>query len=193
MRSRCGVCATVSWCASRAIEARRACQHVRRVLQRSVGTCVCGGKLLDNMNVVEHPAACVSGAEGRAALRGKNELKASRRRPCLAAEFLAPCVAVLALSNASTTAVKYEWRVSAGEVRPECVVRSPVSRKRTFCHALLPLTFRRCWRRVPFVLVRTPGMFECTFFTAGPNTQTLVVALQFVSPTQLVSRVKEQR
>src|SRR6266702_97985 len=77
------------------------------------------------------------------------------------------------------------------------------------------------------VLVRTIGMFELTFFTAGPATQTLVVALyyavfstgvrapqsidamamiymaitliwvlialQFVSPTQIVSRVKEQR
>lgn len=74
-------------------------------------------------------------------------------------------------------------------------------------------------------LVRTIGMFELTFFTAGPDTQTLVVALyyavfstgvrapqsidamamiymaitllwvlivlQFVSPTQSVSRVKE--
>jgi putative spermidine/putrescine transport system permease protein len=77
------------------------------------------------------------------------------------------------------------------------------------------------------VLVRTIGMFELTFFTAGPATQTLVVALyyavfstgvrapqsidamamiymaitliwvlialQFVSPTQIVSRVKEQK
>ena len=75
------------------------------------------------------------------------------------------------------------------------------------------------------VLVRTIGMFELTFFTAGPATQTLVVALyyavfaagvrapqsvdamamvymgvtliwllialRFVNPTQLVSRVKE--
>ena len=75
------------------------------------------------------------------------------------------------------------------------------------------------------VMVRTIGMFELTFFTAGPSSQTLVVALyygvfstgvrppqaidamavmymaitlvfvlialRFVSPTQLVSRVKE--
>src|SRR5205085_1900438 len=77
----------------------------------------------------------------------------------------------------------------------------------------------------PLVLVRTIGMFELTFLTAGPDSQTLVVALyyavfaagvrapqsvdamamvymavtlawllialQFVNPTQLVSRVKE--
>ncbi len=75
------------------------------------------------------------------------------------------------------------------------------------------------------VLVRTLAMFELTFLTAGPDSQTLVVALyyamfaagvrtsqsvdamaivymavtlvwllvalQFVNPTQLVSRVKE--
>jgi putative spermidine/putrescine transport system permease protein len=75
------------------------------------------------------------------------------------------------------------------------------------------------------VLVRTISLFELTFFTAGPDSQTLVVALyyavfstgvrapqaidamamiymaitmvwvlialRFVSPTQLVSRVKE--
>jgi putative spermidine/putrescine transport system permease protein len=86
---------------------------------------------------------------------------------------------------------------------------------RYFRYVLLPL------------LVRTIGMFELTFFTAGPGTQTLVVALyyavfstgvrapqsidamamiymaitlvwvlialQFVSPTQIVSRVKEQK
>ena len=77
------------------------------------------------------------------------------------------------------------------------------------------------------VLVRTIAMFELTFLVAGPDTQTLVVALyyavfaagvragqsvdamamiymaitvlwllialRFVNPTQLVSRVKEQR
>jgi putative spermidine/putrescine transport system permease protein len=76
------------------------------------------------------------------------------------------------------------------------------------------------------VLVRTVGMFELTFLTAGPESQTLVVALydnafgagirtdqsidamavlymlttlvllvialRFVNPTQLVSRVREQ-
>jgi putative spermidine/putrescine transport system permease protein len=77
------------------------------------------------------------------------------------------------------------------------------------------------------VLVRTVGMFELTFLTAGPDSQTLVVALyyavfsagirtqqsidamavmytlsmlvllvialRFVNPTQLVTRVREER
>ncbi|CAB3794349.1 hypothetical protein LMG28138_03675 [Pararobbsia alpina] len=98
---------------------------------------------------------------------------------------------------------------------------------RYFRHVLLPLLVPGMLAAGLLVLVRTIGMFELTFFTAGPGTQTLVVALyyavfstgvrasqsidamamiymgitlvwvlialQFVSPTQLVSRVKEQR
>jgi putative spermidine/putrescine transport system permease protein len=96
-----------------------------------------------------------------------------------------------------------------------------------FRYVLLPLLMPGMLAAGLLVLVRTIGMFELTFFTAGPTTQTLVVALyyavfstgvrapqsidamamiymaitlvwvlialQFVSPTQLVSRVKEQR
>jgi putative spermidine/putrescine transport system permease protein len=98
---------------------------------------------------------------------------------------------------------------------------------RYFRYVLLPLLVPGMLAAGLLVLVRTIGMFELTFFTAGPTTQTLVVALyyavfstgvrapqsidamamiymaitlvwvlialQFVSPTQLVSRVKEQR
>lgn len=96
---------------------------------------------------------------------------------------------------------------------------------KVFRHVLLPLLVPGILAAGLLVLVRTIGMFELTFFTAGPDTQTLVVALyyavfstgvrapqsidamamiymvitllwvlialQFVSPTQLVSRVKE--
>ncbi|MFT4191411.1 MAG: ABC transporter permease subunit [Comamonas sp.] len=96
---------------------------------------------------------------------------------------------------------------------------------RYFRHVLLPLLVPGILAAALLVLVRTIGMFELTFFTAGPDTQTLVVALyyavfstgvrasqsidamamiymvitlfwvlialRFVSPTQLVSRVKE--
>ncbi|TEU35304.1 ABC transporter permease, partial [Burkholderia cepacia] len=98
---------------------------------------------------------------------------------------------------------------------------------RYFRHVLLPLLVPGMLAAGLLVLVRTIGMFELTFFTAGPSTQTLVVALyyavfstgvrapqsidamamiymaitlvwvvialQFVSPTQLVSRVKQER
>lgn len=98
---------------------------------------------------------------------------------------------------------------------------------RYFRYVLLPLLMPGMLAAGLLVLVRTIGMFELTFFTAGPTTQTLVVALyyavfstgvrapqsidamamiymaitlvwvlialKFVSPTQLVSRVKEQR
>ncbi|NUY00146.1 ABC transporter permease [Paraburkholderia youngii] len=98
---------------------------------------------------------------------------------------------------------------------------------RYFRYVLLPLLVPGMLAAGLLVLVRTIGMFELTFFTAGPATQTLVVALyyavfstgvrapqsidamamiymaitliwvlialQFVSPTQIVSRVKEQR
>jgi putative spermidine/putrescine transport system permease protein len=98
---------------------------------------------------------------------------------------------------------------------------------RYFRYVLLPLLVPGMLAAGLLVLVRTIGMFELTFFTAGPSTQTLVVALyyavfstgvrapqsidamamiymaitliwvlialQFVSPTQIVSRVKEQR
>lgn len=94
-----------------------------------------------------------------------------------------------------------------------------------FRHVLLPLLVPGMLAAGLLVLVRTIGMFELTFFTAGPDSQTLVVALyyavfstgvrapqaidamamiymaitllwvlialRFVSPTQLVSRVKQ--
>ena len=95
-----------------------------------------------------------------------------------------------------------------------------------FRYVLVPLLVPGMLAAALLVLVRTIGMFELTFFTAGPDTQTLVVALyyavfstgvrapqaidamaiiymvvtlvwvlialQFVSPTQLVSRVKAE-
>lgn len=95
-----------------------------------------------------------------------------------------------------------------------------------FRHVLTPLLAPGILAAGLLVLVRTIAMFELTFLTAGPDSQTLVVALyyavfaagvrapqsvdamamvymvvtliwllialQFVNPTQLVSRVKEQ-
>lgn len=97
---------------------------------------------------------------------------------------------------------------------------------RMFWHVLAPLLGPGILAASLLVLVRTIAMFELTFLVAGPDTQTLVVALyyavfaagvrasqsvdamamvymivtlawllialQFVNPTQLVSRVKEQ-
>ncbi len=97
---------------------------------------------------------------------------------------------------------------------------------RMFWHVLVPLLAPGILAASLLVLVRTIAMFELTFLTAGPDTQTLVVALyyavfasgvrapqsvdamamiymvvtmvwllialRFVNPTQLVSRVKEQ-
>jgi putative spermidine/putrescine transport system permease protein len=94
-----------------------------------------------------------------------------------------------------------------------------------FRFVLMPLLVPGMLAAGLLVLVRTIGLFELTFFTAGPDSQTLVVALyyavfssgvrapqaidamammymaitlvwvlialRFVSPTQLVSRVKE--
>jgi putative spermidine/putrescine transport system permease protein len=94
-----------------------------------------------------------------------------------------------------------------------------------FWHVLLPLLAPGILAASLLVRVRTIGRFELTFLTAGPDSQTLVVALyyavfaagvrapqsvdamamvymavtlawllialQFVNPTQLVSRVKE--
>lgn len=94
-----------------------------------------------------------------------------------------------------------------------------------FTHVLVPLLAPGILAASLLVLVRTIAMFELTFLTAGPDSQTLVVALyyavfaagvrapqsvdamaiiymvvslvwllialQFVNPTQLVSRVKE--
>ena len=96
---------------------------------------------------------------------------------------------------------------------------------RMLWHVLVPLLAPGILAASLLVLVRTIAMFELTFLTAGPDTQTLVVALyyavfapgvrasqsvdamaiiymvttlvwllvalQFVNPTQLVSRVKE--
>ena len=95
-----------------------------------------------------------------------------------------------------------------------------------FWHVLAPLLGPGILAASLLALVRTVAMFELTFLTAGPDTQTLVVALyyavfaagvrapqsidamaivymtvtliwlliamRFVSPTQLVSRVREQ-
>ena len=94
-----------------------------------------------------------------------------------------------------------------------------------FWHVLVPLLAPGILAASLLVLVRTIAMFELTFLTAGPDSQTLVVALyyavfaagvrapqsvdamamiymvvtlvwllialRFVNPTQLVSRVKE--
>ena len=94
-----------------------------------------------------------------------------------------------------------------------------------FRHVLVPLLMPGILAASLLVLVRTISMFELTFLTGGPSTQTLVVALyyavfaagvrapqsidamaivymavtltwlliamRFVSPTQLVSRVRE--
>jgi putative spermidine/putrescine transport system permease protein len=97
---------------------------------------------------------------------------------------------------------------------------------RLFLHILVPLLAPGILAAALLVLVRTIAMFELTFLTAGPDSQTLVVALyysvfaagvragqsvdamavmymvttliwlvvalRFVNPTQLVTRVKEQ-
>ena len=94
-----------------------------------------------------------------------------------------------------------------------------------FRYVLVPLLMPGILAASLLVLVRTISMFELTFLTGGPSTQTLVVALyyavfaagvrapqsidamaivymavtltwlliamRFVSPTQLVSRVRE--
>jgi putative spermidine/putrescine transport system permease protein len=96
---------------------------------------------------------------------------------------------------------------------------------RMFWHILVPLLGPGILAASLLVLVRTIALFELTFLTAGPDSQTLVVALyyavfaagvrapqsvdamamvymlvtlawllialRFVNPTQLVSRVKE--
>ena len=99
------------------------------------------------------------------------------------------------------------------------------STRRMFWHVLVPLLGPGILAASLLVLVRTIALFELTFLTAGPDSQTLVVALyyavfaagvrapqsvdamamvymmvtlawllialRFVNPTQLVSRVKE--
>ncbi|HEY5308484.1 MAG TPA: ABC transporter permease subunit [Casimicrobiaceae bacterium] len=99
------------------------------------------------------------------------------------------------------------------------------STPRMFWHVLVPLLGPGILAASLLVLVRTIALFELTFLTAGPDSQTLVVALyyavfaagvrapqsvdamamvymmvtlawllialRFVNPTQLVSRVKE--
>ena len=96
-----------------------------------------------------------------------------------------------------------------------------------FLRVLLPLLMPGILAGLLLVLVRTLAMFELTFLTAGPSSQTLVVALyyavfasgvragqevdvmavvymvttliwlvialRFISPTQIVSRAKQQR
>jgi putative spermidine/putrescine transport system permease protein len=97
---------------------------------------------------------------------------------------------------------------------------------RLFLHVLMPLLAPGILAALLLVLVRTIAMFELTFFTAGPDSQTLVVALyyavsaagvranqsidamavvymvttlawllialMFVDPTQIVTRVKRE-
>jgi putative spermidine/putrescine transport system permease protein len=97
---------------------------------------------------------------------------------------------------------------------------------RLFLHVLVPLLTPGILAALLLVLVRTIAMFELTFFTAGPDSQTLVVALyyavyaagvranqsidamavvymvttlvwllialKFVDPTQIVTRVKHE-
>ena len=97
---------------------------------------------------------------------------------------------------------------------------------RVFVHVLVPLLAPGILAAGLLVLVRTIALFELTFLTAGPDSQTLVVALyysvfaagvratqsvdamavtymvttlvwllialRFVNPTQLVTRMKEQ-
>jgi putative spermidine/putrescine transport system permease protein len=48
-----------------------------------------------------------------------------------------------------------------------------------FTHVLLPLLTPGILAALLLVLVRTIGMFELTFFTSGPTSQTLVVALYY--------------
>jgi putative spermidine/putrescine transport system permease protein len=50
---------------------------------------------------------------------------------------------------------------------------------RLFVHVLLPLLAPGVLAALLLVLVRTIAMFELTFFTAGPTSQTLVVALYY--------------
>jgi putative spermidine/putrescine transport system permease protein len=50
---------------------------------------------------------------------------------------------------------------------------------RLFFHVLLPLLAPGILAALLLVLVRTIAMFELTFFTAGPGSQTLVVALYY--------------
>jgi putative spermidine/putrescine transport system permease protein len=50
---------------------------------------------------------------------------------------------------------------------------------RLFAHVLLPLLLPGVLAALLLVLVRTIAMFELTFFTAGPTSQTLVVALYY--------------
>ena len=50
---------------------------------------------------------------------------------------------------------------------------------RLFLHVLIPLLAPGILAALLLVLVRTIAMFELTFFTAGPGSQTLVVALYY--------------
>jgi putative spermidine/putrescine transport system permease protein len=50
---------------------------------------------------------------------------------------------------------------------------------RLFVHVLVPLLAPGILAALLLVLVRTIAMFELTFFTAGPDSQTLVVALYY--------------
>jgi len=53
------------------------------------------------------------------------------------------------------------------------------STPRLFAHVLLPLLMPGVLAALLLVLVRTLAMFELTFLTSGPTSQTLVVALYY--------------
>src|SRR3954449_3706039 len=53
------------------------------------------------------------------------------------------------------------------------------NRPRMFVHVLLPLLLPGVLAALLLVLIRTIAMFELTFLTAGPTSQTLVVALYY--------------
>ncbi len=62
----------------------------------------------------------------------------------------------------------------------EAAARMCGARTRTvFTHVLAPLLVPGVLAAAILVLVRTVGMFELTFLTAGPSSQTLVVALYY--------------
>jgi putative spermidine/putrescine transport system permease protein len=50
---------------------------------------------------------------------------------------------------------------------------------RLFVHVLIPMLMPGVLAALLLVLVRTISMFELTFLTAGPSSQTLVVALYY--------------
>ena len=84
--------------------------------------------------------------------------------------------AVGAVRDPDHDAVHRADRPGGSSARPGCAAPA---RWRSSCGSS-----RRCWcpgilASAILVLVRTVGMFELTFLTAGPDSQTLVVALYY--------------